>query len=461
MLDARWATISVDEWFNLNASIRRAVDPLALMQRVADQAHAALDGADEVLVGLLVEDGSLRYVCAAGHTAEHLGAEVSLQAGVCGRALREGRTVLVSDSDRRRERDPARADGGGSMVCVPLMRPDGPLGVLDARSRRPDAFTPPELVLLAGLAEFVSAVVGAARDFSRVTSRLAGEARSAGREGDEPEGPVREDPALAAGGRFAANLPGSEEDREQAARAWVEQIVTARDFSLVFQPIFDLEDSSMLAAEALVRFSAWGSKTPQAVISLAHRVGLGVELEVAIVQAALAHLGELPASTLLSLNASPAALASGGVAEALAETPAERVVVELTEQTRVEEHPELAGALQDLRATGARLAIDDAGAGFASLMHILRLAPDYIKLDGELISSIDVDPVRRSLAASLMRFSEETRSVTIAERIETAAELHALRELGVRYGQGFQLARPVPASELPRALARAAAGLAA
>ncbi len=426
----------MDEWFNLNASIRRAVDPLALMQRVADQALAALDGADEVLVGLLVEDGSLRYVCASGSTAEQVGTEVPLEHNLCGRALREGRTILLSQSDRRREREATPGEETGSMVSVPLMRPEGPLGVLDARSRRPDAFTPREVVLLAGLAEFVSAVVGAARDFSRVTSRLAGEALSTGAEQPEP-----------------AEL--------DAARVWVEQIVTARDFSLVFQPIFDLEHGSMLAAEALVRFSAWGSKTPQAVISLAHRVGLGVELEVAIVQAALAHLGELPPTALLSLNAGPAALASGGITEALREAPAERVVVELTEQVRVHEYPQLADTLQALRATGARLAIDDAGAGFASLMHILRLAPDYIKLDGELISSIGLDPVRRSLASSLMRFASETGSVTIAERIETADELHALRELGVRYGQGFLLARPVPASELPRALARAAAGLAA
>jgi len=217
----------------------------------------------------------------------------------------------------------------------------------------------------------------------------------------------------------------------------------------------------MLAAEALVRFSAWGSKTPAAVISLAHRVGLGVQLEVAIVEAALAHLGELPGTALLSLNAGPAALASGGVTEAMTDVRSERVIVELTEQGRVAEHPQLAGRLRDLRATGARLAIDDAGCGFGSLMHILRLAPEVIKLDGELISSIDADPVRRSLASSLLRFAAESGSLTIAERIETAAELQALRELGVRHGQGFHLARPVPASELPGTLARAEAGLAA
>ncbi len=455
----------MDEWFNLNASIRRAVDPLALMQRVADQALAALDSADEVLVGLLVEDGSLRYVCASGSTSERVGAEVPLEHSLCGRALREGRTVLVSESDRRREREAPPSDATGSMVSVPLMRPDGPLGVLDARSRRPDAFTPRELVLLAGLAEFVSAVVGAARDFSRVTSRVAG-ARTPSPEELAPPSPDAGDAELTLPGRFSpgatVSAGASTDGREDAARAWVEQIVASRDFSLVFQPIFDLENGSMLAAEALVRFSAWGSKTPQAVISLAHRVGLGVELEVAIVQAALAHLGELPPTALLSVNAGPAALVSGDITEALVQATPEHVIVELTEQTRVDDrHPQLMSTMQELRGTGARLAIDDAGSGFASLMHILRLGPDYIKLDGELISSIDVDPVRRSLANSLMRFASETGSVTIAERIETAAELHALRELGVRYGQGFHLARPVPASDLPRALARAAAGLAA
>jgi len=448
----------MDEWFNLNASIRRAVDPLALMQRVADQAFAALEGADEVLVGLLVEDGSLGYVCAAGQTAERVGQAITLENSLSGQALREGRTLVAGDTetDPRADREASPQRGIRSMVSVPLMRPDGPLGVLNAGSRRAHAFEPREVVLLAALAEFITAVVGAARDFSRVTSRLAGEAHVS-----DPGRSREEGRELPGSGLFTPSGPGSGDDREAAARAWVEQIVTARDFSLVFQPIFDLEDGSMLAAEALVRFSAWGSKTPAAVIALAHRVGLGVELEVAIAQAALAHLGELPPTALLSVNAGSAALASGGITDALLDARAERVIVELTEQMQVDEHSRIAHMQQDLRAGGARLAIDDAGAGFASLMHILRVAPDFIKLDGELISSIGEDPVRRSLTSSLMRFATESGAVTIAERIETAAELQALRELGVRYGQGFHLARPVPASELPHALARAASGLAA
>ncbi len=454
----------MDEWFNLNASIRRAVDPLALMQRVADQAFAALEGADEVLVGLLVGDGSLGYVCAAGHTAERVGQAIALENSLSGQALREGRTLVAGDTetDPRADREASPQRGIRSMVSVPLIRGNAALGVLSAGSRRPHAFEPREVVLLAALAEFITAVVGAARDFSRVTSRLAGEARAGDLRATDLGDPANEEPRLPGSGLFAPpSTPDSQDDRDAAARAWVEQIVRTRDFSLVFQPIFDLEDGSMLAAEALVRFSAWGSKTPAAVIALAHRVGLGVELEVAIAQAALAHLAELPPTALLSVNAGSAALASGGITDALLDARAERVIVELTEQLQVDEHARIARMQQDLRAGGARLAIDDAGAGFASLMHILRVAPDFIKLDGELISSIGEDPVRRSLTSSLMRFATESGAVTIAERIETAAELHALRELGVRYGQGFHLARPVPASELPRALARAASGLAA
>ena len=330
----------MDEWFNLNASIRRAVDPLALMQRVADQAFAALEGADEVLVGLLVGDGSLGYVCAAGRTAERVGQAIALENSLSGQALREGRTLVAGDTetDPRADREASPQRGIRSMVSVPLIRGNAALGVLSAGSRRPHAFEPREVVLLAALAEFITAVVGAARDFSRVTSRLAGEARAGDLRATDLGDPADEEPRLAGSGLFAPSTPDSEDDRDAAARAWVEQIVAARDFSLVFQPIFDLEDGSMLAAEALVRFSAWGSKTPAAVIALAHRVGLGIELEVAIAQAALAHLAELPPTALLSLNAGSAALASGGITDALLDAPAERVIVELTEQLQVDEH---------------------------------------------------------------------------------------------------------------------------
>jgi EAL domain-containing protein (putative c-di-GMP-specific phosphodiesterase class I) len=91
-----------------------------------------------------------------------------------------------------------------------------------------------------------------------------------------------------------------------------------------------------------------------------------------------------------------------------------------------------------------RLAVDDAGAGFSSLHHILLLSPDIIKLDITLVRDINRDPVKRALAWSLVTFAREIGSTIIAEGIETAAELATLVELGIPWGQGYHLGRPEP-----------------
>ena len=105
---------------------------------------------------------------------------------------------------------------------------------------------------------------------------------------------------------------------------------------------------------------------------------------------------------------------------------------------------------------GVRLAIDDTGAGFASLAHILKLAPDLIKLDRELTSGIDRDPVRCAPGAALVSFASRIGAEIIAEGIETASELEVLRGLGIRYGQGFLLCRPTSANSVPSRLSREA-----
>ncbi|MDQ3570948.1 MAG: EAL domain-containing protein, partial [Actinomycetota bacterium] len=105
------------------------------------------------------------------------------------------------------------------------------------------------------------------------------------------------------------------------------------------------------------------------------------------------------------------------------------------------------------RQRGLRVAVDDAGAGYASFRHILRLRPDIIKLDMALTRDIDRDPARRALAAALITFAENTGSTIVAEGVETAEELHALRQLGVTAAQGYYLGRPTPLSERDTALA--------
>lgn len=102
-----------------------------------------------------------------------------------------------------------------------------------------------------------------------------------------------------------------------------------------------------------------------------------------------------------------------------------RLVVELTEHARIEDYDRLAGAVDKLRALGMRLAVDDAGAGFASLRHILNLNPELIKLDLTLIRDIHLDRSKQALAAGLISFAEKIGATIIAEGIERAVEITA------------------------------------
>lgn len=223
----------------------------------------------------------------------------------------------------------------------------------------------------------------------------------------------------------------------------------------VYQPIFDLEHDRVIGFEALTRFTATPARAPDAWFADAGRVGLGAQLESATMRAALAILPDLPAGVRLALNVSPDALLAGAVTEALRQVELGRIVLEVTEHAEVSEYTALRRVIDPMRARGLLLAVDDAGAGYSSFRHILRLEPDVIKLDIALVRDIDLDRTRRALAAALIRFARETGSRVVAEGVETEAELAALRELRVDEAQGYLLGRPMPLAE---ALALAAPG---
>ncbi|MDA8044513.1 MAG: EAL domain-containing protein, partial [Actinomycetota bacterium] len=130
------------------------------------------------------------------------------------------------------------------------------------------------------------------------------------------------------------------------------------------------------------------------------------------------------------------------LAEIIETAGPDRVVIELTEHLQVEDYPKLNSRLAGLREQRTLLAIDDTGAGISSLTHVLKLAPDIIKLDREITRGVDIDPVRRALTSALVVFARESGARVVAEGIETEQELAVLVDLGVRYGQGFYLARP-------------------
>jgi EAL domain-containing protein (putative c-di-GMP-specific phosphodiesterase class I) len=123
------------------------------------------------------------------------------------------------------------------------------------------------------------------------------------------------------------------------------------------------------------------------------------------------------------------------------------VVVEITEHAEIDDYSRLVAALEQVRPH-AMLAVDDAGAGYAGLHHILELRPHFVKLDISLVRNIDSDPARQAMVSSMTRFASSVRCALIAEGIETESELEALKLLKVEYGQGYFLARPAPIDAL-------------
>jgi EAL domain-containing protein (putative c-di-GMP-specific phosphodiesterase class I) len=183
---------------------------------------------------------------------------------------------------------------------------------------------------------------------------------------------------------------------------------------------------------------------------------MGPDLERATLEAAFEAAGPLPASAWLAINASPSVILDGKILPELLDGWAWLTVLEVTEHEPIPDYPKFRKAIETL-GPRARLSIDDAGAGFAGLRHILELNPQFVKLDIELVRNVDRDPARQALIAGMAHFAAQAETTLIAEGIETAEELEMLRSLGVSLGQGFFFGRPAPAAELARPASRLAA----
>lgn len=213
-------------------------------------------------------------------------------------------------------------------------------------------------------------------------------------------------------------------------------------FHIVYQPVVDLDGGAVVGYEALARFEAEPVRGPDEWFSEAHAIELGHWLEVLAIEKAMEGLARIPEGQYLALNVSPQTILSGALDQVLRDAPLERLVLEVTEHSSIGDYSLLSGALALLRGRGLRLAVDDAGSGYASFRHILKLKPDTIKLDQSLIRDIDHDRCSRALAAALITFARETGSCVVAEGVETEQELATLRALGVSTAQGYLLGRP-------------------
>jgi EAL domain-containing protein (putative c-di-GMP-specific phosphodiesterase class I)/FixJ family two-component response regulator len=229
---------------------------------------------------------------------------------------------------------------------------------------------------------------------------------------------------------------------QKAAEIKITRIRRAIDDGIVrmaYQPIVELATARAVGHEALARFDHPSGEGPAVWFAEAAEVGLARDLELHAVGIALAGA---PPDGFVSINVSPRTAMSEPLLAAVAAHGGARVVVEITEHNQVDDYPAVKQAFARLRHLGARIAMDDLGAGYSGLQHILQLRPDVVKLDTALIRGIDADLAKRALVTSFVQFAREIGTTLIAEGIESADELSTLRSLGVVLGQGFLLGRP-------------------
>ncbi|HEX7490524.1 MAG TPA: EAL domain-containing protein [Candidatus Limnocylindrales bacterium] len=238
-----------------------------------------------------------------------------------------------------------------------------------------------------------------------------------------------------------------ERGRLEEIQCRVEAIIANKEFHSVFQPIIELQSGRTVGYEALTRFA--DGRRPDLWFADAAVAGVGVRLEVATLRAAQEDAAFLPSEAYLSINVSPALATAVLPLVAILEASTRNMVVEITEQVQVESYAVLRAALDHFRGH-VRVAVDDAGAGYAGLHHILEIRPEIVKLDITLVRGVNADPARRALISSMVTFAVETDSALVAEGVETEQELATLRGLGVTYGQGYLFGRPVPIEQVLR-----------
>jgi len=247
---------------------------------------------------------------------------------------------------------------------------------------------------------------------------------------------------------LAASLLGPGLRRRSALakeRAVIRDVVAKRAYSSVFQPIVDMTSGAVLGYEALTRFL--DGTPPDRAFQDAATAGVGLELEAATIESSLEASAVLPPGRFLDINVSPDLVMAGEPLGTLLAGTSIDVILEITEHVSVRDYGELREAIVTL-GKDVRFSVDDAGAGFASMRHILELAPTQVKLDRALVAKIDADPARQALVTGLVHFAQAIDVMLIAEGVETEKERATLVGLGVNVGQGFLFGRPEPAAAL-------------
>jgi EAL domain-containing protein (putative c-di-GMP-specific phosphodiesterase class I)/CheY-like chemotaxis protein len=406
-------------WAEWVAALERRLDAVVLLRRIrygADATTIASSVCDELLgqgdlaaVGIVAFHGSHNAVSLSGAGAwsgwfDSGEALTPSLARTLLRAVARGPRIVRADA-RRTAQPPVtglpQGSGKFDVALAPIWgSSDEPLGLLAI------AFDPDGELNQAG------SILASAIDFCSILTALLG-------------------PEL----QHQASL--------ELARAELLELVDTKAFTPVFQPVVELTTGALVGVEALTRWD--DGIRPDLRFGEAHELGIGIEVERATITQSLRAAPPLPDGIWLSINASPALVLSGALDELLGGV-SRPLVLELTEHEPVDDYEKLRAALAlhpDLT-----VAVDDAGAGYSSLRHVLDLQPGIVKLDINWVHEVETDPARQALITAMVGFAREMGILVVAEGIETPAERHTLIQLGVVLGQGFLYAHPAPADEL-------------
>jgi diguanylate cyclase (GGDEF)-like protein len=447
------------------APLRALIDAIERVKGGARDARAPVAGAREVRAAA----GAFNEIAALTAELEHAAGSDSVTGLPGGQRIRESLAVelkraeremvpmalVIMDVDKFKAVNDAHGKQAGDDLLraiaervAPTLRATDILGRVGG-----DEFA---LLLPKASADHVEMVVARAREalaelpvdgftlgFSSGYAIYPTDARDPGTLMQAAEGALRV--AQRAGGGAARRFNPAEvsvKHMEGDRHEVLEIIAAPGGITPVFQPLVALATGQVSGYEALTRFRQPPKRFPDEWFNLAARVGLGPALEAAAIKAALAVTGR-PQGIYLSLNLSPSTLTAPEV-QAVLPDDLTGLVIEVTEHELATDDAALAADLAVLRARGARVAVDDAGAGYAGLQQLMRVAPDLIKLDRSLVQNIHEDAAKQALVDSFVRFGRRTGAQVVAEGIETEEELRVLADLDVNYGQGYFLAKPGP-----------------
>ncbi len=391
------------------------LDPKKVAEVIARRSQDLTDSVGAV-VGM-IETPDVVYGPGSGQLASFEGLHIPLSGSLSGKCIQEGQLLRCDDSaiDPRVDREACRRVGLRSALVTPLRDAERLVGVLKVMSDRPNAYTPRHAKTLSVIASFMATALAHALAHERAM-RL-----------------VESRPMLATFKRRS--------DDRAALRALIANL----DVRPVFQPIVNLQSGQCVGVEALSRFSGAVLEPAKGWFEVARRSGTGVLLELACLSAIAeaVRTGPMKEVGYIAVNVSPETLMHQDLDHHLPVFSGYRGVLEITEHTEVRDYAALSERVSELRHRGWLIGVDDVGAGYSSLRHVVRLAPDIIKWDISLTNGMDVRPLQQRLASAIASFARDAGISLVAEGVETVAEKRALLAAGISFGQGVALGAPV------------------